>query len=137
MASKVYECMVLFDPNRYARDPGGVSAKLTTIVEKVGGEMLASRLWMEQKLAYPINGHRKGVYWLTYFNIDGEKITELNRELQLVDEVMRFLVIHIDPRLAGTMVAMARGEAIEEPAAEENSDEDATESEAVETAAAE
>jgi len=36
-------------------------------VKSVGGELLASRLWNEQKLAYPINGHRKGAYWLTYF----------------------------------------------------------------------
>ena len=71
---------------------------------------------------------------MTYIKLDGDKIPELNRELQLVDEIMRFLVINIDPRIADTMVAVARGEAI--PEAEET-EEETSESNAVETAAAE
>ena len=67
MSQKVYECLFLLDSNRYARDPNGVSAGLTETVEKLDGEVLASRLWNEQKLAYPVNGHRKGTYWIIYF----------------------------------------------------------------------
>ena len=37
------------------------------MIEEAGGEMLVSRLWEERRLAYPIEGHRKGTYWLTYF----------------------------------------------------------------------
>ena len=52
MAATVYECMFLLDSNKYARDPNGVVAGLGAIVEKCGGELLASRLWNEQKLAF-------------------------------------------------------------------------------------
>lgn len=139
MASKVYECMVLFEPNRFARDPGGMSGKLTGAIEKVGGELLASRLWNEQKLAYPIRGHRKGVYWLTYFRLEGEIVSKLNRELQLIDEIMRHMIVRIDPRLADTMVAMARGEKVEmgESKSDHSTNGSSTEAEAVETATAE
>ena len=52
--------MFLLDANRYSRDAGGVTGRLNEMIEKVGGELLVSRLWAEQKLAYPINGQRKG-----------------------------------------------------------------------------
>ena len=110
MAEQVYECMFIFDANHYARDPGAVSGKVATIVEKVGGEVLASRLWNEQKLAYPIKNQRKGVYWLTYIRLESTSNSKLNRELQLNDNVLRHLVVKIDPRLVDTLVAIARGE---------------------------
>lgn len=110
MAEQVYECMFIFDPNRYARDPGGVSSKITQTVEKLGGEVLASRLWIEQRLAYPINGHRKGVYWLTYIKLESTSNSKLNREFQLNENILRHLIMKIDPRMVDSLVARARGE---------------------------
>lgn len=139
MAEQVYECMFIFDSNRFARDPGGVSGKIAETVEKIGGEVLASRLWNEQKLAYPINGHRKGVYWLSYVRLESTLNSKLNRELQLNDNILRHLVVKIDPRLVDTLVAIARGERpADEPESEDaEGDNGAEKAEAaVETAAA-
>lgn len=110
MATHVYECLFILDPNRYARDPHGVSATIPAMVEKFSGEVLANRLWNEQKLAYPINGHRKGTYWLTYFSMESTKLAGFNRECQLNENLMRHLVTRIDPRLVDILVAHARGE---------------------------
>jgi len=41
---------------------------------EAGGEILVSRLWEERRLAYSINGQRKGVYWLVYFRLDGNRL---------------------------------------------------------------
>lgn len=109
MAENVYECLFLFDSNRYARDPGGVSGAIPTMVENAGGEVLASRLWNEQKLAYPIRGQRKGTYWLTYFRLDSGKLTEFNRACQLNDNILRNLVLKVEPRLEEVLVAHALG----------------------------
>lgn len=109
MSSRVYEGMFLLDSNRYSRDPSGVSGQISEIVESSGGEMLASRMWSEQKLAYPINGHRKGTYWLTYFRLDSDKQTELNRKCQLNNNIMRNLVLVVDDRLVDTLVSHAVG----------------------------
>jgi small subunit ribosomal protein S6 len=109
LANNVYECLFIFDPNRYARDPHAVAGTIPTMVENLGGEILASRLWMEQKLAYPINGHRKGTYWLTYFRVDSRKLTEFNRACQLNDNIMRHLVIRVDERLVDVLVSHALG----------------------------
>jgi small subunit ribosomal protein S6 len=107
LAQNVYEGLVIFDSNRYSRDPGGVSAQISDFVQKLGGEMLVSRLWEERRLAYPIKGQRKGTYWLSYFRLDGKQLTALERECQLSESIMRSLVIKIDPRIVEALVSHA------------------------------
>ncbi len=107
MATNVYEGMFILDSNRYARDANAVSSGISQIVEKCGGEMLVSRLWNEQRLAYPIDGHRKGTYWLTYFKLDSTKQPELNRACQLNENILRSLVLKVDERLVEALVAHA------------------------------
>jgi small subunit ribosomal protein S6 len=111
--------MFILDSNHYAKDGEGVSGAVVNIIEKAGGEILASRLWSEQKLAYEINGHRKGTYWLTYFRIDTQRLKDINRAVRLNDTILRSLVIKIEPRLVEPMVDHALGKTQEEPAAEE------------------
>ena len=118
MASKVYECMFILDPNRYARDPNGVAGQIPAMIEQAGGEVLASRLWNEQRLAYPIDGHRKGAYWLTYFRMNANKVAQFDRACQLNENILRNLTLQVDHRLVDTLVAHARGEAMPQTSGE-------------------
>ena len=108
MATNVYEGMFILDSNRYARDPAGVSGQIPDMITKLGGEMLVSRLWEDRRLEYPINGHRRGTYWLTYFKLDSGQIVPLNRQCQLNETVVRSLVIKIHPRLVDALVEHAK-----------------------------
>lgn len=111
MASNVYETMFILDSNRYARDPGGVSGAIPEMIESSGGKILANRLYAEQKLAYPIEGHQKGTYWLTYFEMPATGLNDFYRKCQLNESVLRQLTLKLDPRLVEVMVAHARGDA--------------------------
>jgi small subunit ribosomal protein S6 len=107
--TQCYDCFILFDSNKFNRDPGGVSAKVHKYIEDLGGEILASRLWEERKLAYPVNGQSKGTYWITYFNIDTSKLVEFNRTCRLDENILRQLVLKVDPRLVDALVAHTLG----------------------------
>ena len=122
MARNVYECLFILDSNRYARDPGGVSEAIPQMIEEFEGKVLANRLWNEQKLAYPIDGHQKGTYWLTYFEFESTRLLELNRACQLNESILRQMVLKIDPRLVDAMVAHARGETLQADEGDEASD---------------
>lgn len=125
--------MFIFSPNSFARNPAAAASTVETLVTDNGGKLMASRLWNEQKMAYPINGHRKGAYWLCYFELESTNIPKFNRAVQLTDQILRHLVINVDPRLTESLVAAARGETVapEEPA------EEPKEKETAEAAAAE
>jgi small subunit ribosomal protein S6 len=123
--------MFIFSPNSFARNPAGAAATVDSLVADNGGKMLASRLWHDQyKMAYPINGHRKGAYWLCYFEMEGDSQPKFNRAVKLTDQILRHMVISVDPRLVDSLVAVAKGET---PAAEA---EEATPEEPKEEAAA-
>ncbi|HMO15817.1 MAG TPA: 30S ribosomal protein S6 [Pirellulaceae bacterium] len=124
MAENNYECMMIVDANVYARDPGGVANTITGLIEKMGGTVLASRMWIEQKLSYAIRGRHKGVYWVSYFRMAPDKLGTFNRQCQLTDEILRHLTIKIDPRLIDTMVAVAKGERPRKSDAEEEAGSD-------------
>ena len=132
MAKNTYETLLILDSNHYARDPGGVSKQVSDILTEAGGEVHVNRLWMEQKLAYPIDKHQKGTYWLAYYEIDGVKIPEIDRALHLAEPVVRHLTVKLEPRLVEPILANARGESIKmstptdsSPSAEATSGEEA------------
>jgi small subunit ribosomal protein S6 len=102
--------MVILDPNKYAQDPNGLGAQIPNLVAKSGGEVLVSRLWNEQKMTYPIEGHKKGTYWLTYFRMDSGKKADFDREVRLSETILRCLTLKVDPRLVDDLVAHAKGE---------------------------
>ena len=59
-------------------------------------------------MAYTIDGHRKGTYWLTYFRMDSLKQPELTRACRLNENILRNMVIRIDDRLVDTLVRHAQ-----------------------------
>ncbi|MEK6235923.1 MAG: 30S ribosomal protein S6, partial [Planctomycetales bacterium] len=116
MAENVYEGLFILDSNRYASDPNATSGFVEKTIQGFDGDILASRLWEERRLAYPIEGHRKGSYWLTYFKIDGRKIANITRELQIDDTVLRTMIVKVEPRLVDALVSHAAGIVPEEEA---------------------
>ena len=108
MADNVYEGMFILDSNRYGHDPDAISGQVNETIQKLGGEILVSRLWEERRLAFPIKAHRKGTYWLTYFRLPGGQLTTLKREFQINETVLRALLLKVDPRIVDALVAHAQ-----------------------------
>jgi small subunit ribosomal protein S6 len=105
--TSVYEGMFILDPSKYSRDPAAMAQLVVDLITQHGGSILASRLWDERKLAYPINGHKKGVYWLTYFRMPGGGITPLERQCEITDDIIRKLILKVEPRIADALVQHA------------------------------
>jgi small subunit ribosomal protein S6 len=103
----VYEGMFILDPTKYSRDPGGSAKQVSDIITQHGGTVLAARLWDERKLAYPIKGHKKGVYWLVYFRMPGGNLTPLERQCEITEDIIRKLVLKVDDRIADALVQHA------------------------------
>ena len=108
LATNVYEGMFILDSNRYGRNSESVVSQIPQMIEDAKGELLVSRLWEERRLAYPIEGHRKGTYWLTYFRVDGSEIAALERKCQLSETILRVLFLKVDPRIVDTLIEHAQ-----------------------------
>jgi small subunit ribosomal protein S6 len=110
MAVNVYECMFLLDTNKVAGDVANAESQLMSLVQKHNAEPLASRPWDERRLAYPINKHKKGLYYLMYVRAEGKNLVNLERDIALNEMILRSLIIKIDPKLVDTMLSLVKGE---------------------------
>lgn len=99
MAQKLYECMFLLDSGKWATDPHGTENAVREILDRCHAEIVALTPFQEGRLAYEINGQRKGLHLLTYFKMDGSQVPEMTRLCKLSDLVLRHLLIEHPQRL--------------------------------------
>ena len=64
--------------------------KIETGITERGGEILKVHDWGRRRLAYDINGHREGYYYIMYFNITTSEIAELWHDYKLNEDLVRF-----------------------------------------------
>jgi small subunit ribosomal protein S6 len=144
LAINHYEGMFILDSGRFGASPDAAATEVTGIIEKVGGTVSAHRPWQDSKLAYPINGHRKGLYYLAFFTAESTAVNEINGIVKLNDNVLRHLILSHDKGLYDQMVEMVGGEAfravdpdaeVEKPAKAEGEKPEAADDEKTEGAA--
>ncbi len=90
---KLYEAMFLIDSAEAAQNWDGVNASIRTILDRAKAEIVSMRKWNECRLAYEIDGKSRGTYILCYFRSDGERIREIERDVQLSEQIMRVLIL--------------------------------------------
>ena len=91
--NKLYEGMFLVDSSQAGADWDGIMAAIRTILEKAGAEIDSIRKWDDRRLAYEIKGKSRGTYILSYFRVDGERIQDIERSVQLSEKIMRVLIL--------------------------------------------
>ena len=99
-APKLYEAMFLVDSAKAAADWDGIIGTITSLLGKCDAEILSLKKWDERRLAYDISRQSRGTYILCYFNGDGQKIGDLERNVQLSEEILRVLILrgdHVKP----------------------------------------
>jgi small subunit ribosomal protein S6 len=88
--------MFLINPAEAASDWEGVNKTIKAILEKADAEIVSMRKWDERKLAYNIKGQSRGTYILCYFKAEGDKIREIERDVQLSERIMRVLILNAE-----------------------------------------
>jgi small subunit ribosomal protein S6 len=99
--------MFLLDSTKAATGWEDTVKHVHDILTKHHSEIVASRQWDERRLAYSVNGHKKGTYLLTYFRTDGANLKEIVADCRLSDVVLRELVLKVHPKLADHLVNQA------------------------------
>ena len=85
--------MLILPPD--AEDPavGAVVDRIGKIVSDEGGETGKVDKWGRRRLAFEIAHHNEGFYVVVEFTADPKVVAELDRTLQLADEVLRFKIV--------------------------------------------
>jgi small subunit ribosomal protein S6 len=117
--------MFLLDSAKVAASWDDSVKHVHDILAKQEAEIVASRQWDERRLAYAVDGHKKGTYLLTYFKVEGSAIKEIVADCALSDVILRELVLKVHPKLIDHLVerAMTSTPGEDEDSREEDRDE--------------
>ncbi len=92
-----YEIAVLYHPDLEV-DLTKAEEKVTGILKNNQATITATDNWGKRKLAYPIKKLEHAVYVFYTVELPAEKVQKIENTLNITDEVIRFLIVKIDPK---------------------------------------
>jgi ribosomal protein S6 len=103
-APRKYELMTILHPDVPEESLPVEIDRITGYIDAVGGsiiETLRDSPWGRRRLAYPIRSGsrdvRDGYYTVWHFNLGPSRINDLERELKLNTQVIRYIVVSWEP----------------------------------------
>lgn len=91
-----YELMLVLRPDAPDERASAVVDRATRQVVAAGGQIVKVAPWGRRRLAYPIERYREGSYHILVFEAPGDAIGELERTLEITEEVLRHLITRIE-----------------------------------------
>ena len=91
-----YEVMIILDPNQDERTVSPSLDKFLEVVRKDGGKVENVDVWGKRRLAYAINKKEEGIYAVVNLDCEADTVKELDRLLNLNDNVLRTKVLRTD-----------------------------------------
>jgi small subunit ribosomal protein S6 len=109
-----YELMLLFRPDLEDDQLQAAVERVTRAIVNAGGGLTKISPWGKRRLAYPIQHHRDASYFLIHFDIEPAAVREIERGLLISEEILRHLVVVLEPRRARLADGTDDGEAVAE-----------------------
>jgi small subunit ribosomal protein S6 len=94
---QAYESMVILSPGLTKEEADKLVDKYAEVIKSQGGEVTKIDRMGKRKIAYEMNKQSEGTYALLVFNSPGTAVAELERQLRLSDEVLKFQTIRQEP----------------------------------------
>jgi small subunit ribosomal protein S6 len=91
-----YELMLVLRPDTPDEQVQALLDRATRQIAAAGGQIVKVSPWGRRRLAYPIGQYREGSYFLVLFDAPSTAVLELERSLNITEEVMRHLVTRVE-----------------------------------------
>jgi small subunit ribosomal protein S6 len=93
MADRRYETLVLIHPEQ--GDPGSkeLASRIQRLIEEQGGTVAQVQEWGQRDLAHLVEKQRRAFYVLFEYRSTPKALAEIERNLKLMDPVLRFISV--------------------------------------------
>jgi small subunit ribosomal protein S6 len=99
---KEYELVVLYHPDLEV-DLSRATDKVAKIIDGAKGKIVAEDDWGRRRLAYPIRRENHAIYRVYTLELPPAAPATINAALNITDEVLRFLLSKVDPKIKALM----------------------------------
>jgi small subunit ribosomal protein S6 len=93
-----YETIFIINPDLSEEDSKGVIEKVKDIIQSLKGEVSRVDEWGKRTLAYDVKKMAKGHFVLLHFAGTPQVLTELERNLRLMDAVLKHQTVRLDEK---------------------------------------
>lgn len=93
---RIYEMMLVLDPEMSKEHIDVFLTKIKQLLSDRGAEVLKVEEWGVNTLAYEIKKKKKGYYILLYLRGNSALVAEIEKNLRLMEEVLRYLTVKRD-----------------------------------------
>ncbi len=91
-----YEMVFIIHPEVEGDDLTAAVENVEGLVKRNDGRVTQIEPWGMRRLAYPIKKVEDGQYILTKLELDPQSVATIDRGLQLMEPVLRHLIVSID-----------------------------------------
>lgn len=96
--------------------------RVNALIARSGGTAERTNLWGKRKLAYEVKHHKEGSYVLQDFQLEPDRVPELEASLKITEEVLRHIIVRKPEKAVATAVAPPPAEVVLEPIAAETNE---------------
>jgi small subunit ribosomal protein S6 len=96
-----YELMFIVRPELDEEQVGSATDKVHQLIVANGGNVTKTASWGKRRLAYQVGAYKEGYYVVSNFEVETDKIMELERVLKISDTVFRHLLVRRDRTAVG------------------------------------
>ncbi len=106
-----YECVFIARQELSSTQSEQLADQMAGIIAENGGEIKTREYWGLKNLAYRIKKNRKGHYTMFHIDAPPDAVLEMERNMGLSEDILRFLIIRMDSLPEGPSIMMqARSE---------------------------
>lgn len=88
----MYELLYIVPAKFTEKEMELIIEKVNDLIKKQGGEIISNKDLGKKRLAYLIKQNSRGYYIFTCFELLPQKIKELNKNLKINPDILRFLI---------------------------------------------
>jgi small subunit ribosomal protein S6 len=106
----LYETVFIARQDVSAKQVEDIAKAFGKIVNDNGGDVKKTESWGLRTLAYKIKKNRKGHYTLMHLDAPHKAVLELERNMRLNEDVLRFMTVSIEKIPEGPSVILKQGD---------------------------
>ncbi|MGB0843417.1 MAG: 30S ribosomal protein S6 [Alphaproteobacteria bacterium] len=92
----LYECVTIARQDISSAQVDALNERFSTVITENGGSVANLEYWGLKNLTYKINKNRKGHYVLMQIDAPSDAVKEMERQMRLDEDMMRYLTLRVE-----------------------------------------
>jgi len=106
-SDREYETIFILRSEVTRESSESISTRVTDVVSREGGKLTRMENWGRRRLAYPVGKQKRGVYVYLKYIGRGGIVSELERNLRMLDDVIKYQTVKVGEEVARDAVVVS------------------------------